>query len=389
MICPKCNFQNQDRAQFCTKCGQALHNTSSGKRIFLYIVGLIVLLLVILVGLTALTVVKTVEKLSESSSQEKNIEYKYDSGDETSTNIFLKIPVSGIILTSKDEIKSPLLSLLNPGVFGYEIKKQLMRAATDGNIKGVVLEIISPGGEVGGARAIVDGVEYYRKATGKPVFAHISGLGTSAAYYAASSTDYIMADEGAMVANIGVLIGPFEYYNKVLSETTAGTGGGGSITTENGIEAFYISAGKDKDFGFPYKRMSQNAQDKIQAVVDQEYNIFVGYVSSRRNIPTNIIKDQLGALIYSGSQSAELRLVDAHGNKDDAYKELARKVKVVPGDYKVVVEQSKLSALEQLLGMMAPGKPMFVSTQACILCNKVLSIYGDPQQYSAVLVGGR
>jgi protease IV len=113
----------------------------------------------------------------------------------------------------------------------------------DLSLHGVVLEINSPGGAICGARAIADDVSYYRSKAKKPIYAHVEGL---AAYWAASAADKVIADYGSDIGSIGVIMGPFKYYNTVVNEDSGLFDGG--VITQNGIESVSITAGKPKDW---------------------------------------------------------------------------------------------------------------------------------------------
>lgn len=290
------------------------------------------------------------------------------------SNQLLSIQVSGVI-TGTAPASPGIFGALDDQTAGYTVKDQLYRAADDDLIKGVILEIDSPGGTIYGAHAIADGVEYYRKQTNRPVYAHISGTGASGAYWAAVSTDKILVDYGSDVGSIGVIMGPFQYYNTPLSQDGGLLGGG--VMTQNGIETVYLTAGKSKDVGNPYRRLSTEETAALQRQVTNEYDDFVSYVSQRRGIPPETIRDQIGAMTYDQKTAKQLKLSDETKNRQDAYDELAKAAKV-SDDYTVVQEMPVFGFVESVL--MAVGskqQPQAKSVNLCSLSKASLAYHGD------------
>jgi len=298
--------------------------------------------------------------------------YAFVFGNRKSDNRLLSIPIAGVILGEK-EVVDPL-SFLDVGiVYGYEVKKTLYEAADDDTISGVILEVNSPGGTIFGSRAIADGVTYYKEKTGKPVIAIISGLGASGGYYAISSTDQIVADYGSTIGSIGVLMGPFKYYNDVVSED-----GGillGGVVTQNGIETTYFTGGTSKDLGNPYRQLTQREREILQEQINNEYGLFVEYVSKHRNISESDLRNQIGALIYDNTLATEFKLIDATINKESAYADLAKRAGLGLDDYVVIREQTQPTFLEALLQARTPKVEK--TSVLCPLSSTILAYHGS------------
>ena len=322
-------------------------------------------------GVTSIS--KSIESNIPENAKNK-ASYKYIAGNSASTNKILAIPIAGIILTSENPY-DPFSFLLTNVTYGYSVKTRLMKVANDPQVKGVVLEIDSPGGTITGAKAISDGVEYFRQKTGNPVVAHISGLGASGAYWVSASSNQIMADTGSLSGSIGVIIGPFKYYNKVLSESTLT----GSVTTEKGIESLNITAGTDKDFDDPYKKLSTSAQKILQAGIDNEYDIFVNYISSNRKIPADKIRDEIGAMVYGNKQALELGLIDSVGNRQDAYLKSSELAKLNKDDFQVVTDEG-IDFWSRLFKVVSPTK-LYNKATECPICGQMLFLFGNPEDY--------
>ena len=86
------------------------------------------------------------------------------------------VPILGPLVTRGDW----LTSLLGASDYG-EIASAVEAALADPSVRAVLLEIDSPGGEVGGLFDLVDRLVSLREAAQKPLWAVASGLGTSVA----------------------------------------------------------------------------------------------------------------------------------------------------------------------------------------------------------------
>lgn len=277
---------------------------------------------------------------------ETGVEQSVLFGESNAQTTFLSIPVQGVILG--DGGSSPLDIFSGGATYGYQIKDRLREAAKDSNLAGVILEVDSPGGTIYGAQAIADGVAYYRKIAKKPVYAHVAGMAASGGYWAAISADKVLADFGASIGSIGVISGPFTYYN----QPTATDGGllGGGVVTQKGIEETYITAGVGKDMGNPFRRLTEDELRVLQAGVNNEYANFTKFVAARRGISEADVTSKVGAYLYDNKQAEDLKLIDGSMSRDDAYAALADAAKV-KGDYRVVQElQPKQGLLSELLG---------------------------------------
>lgn len=311
-----------------------------------------------------------------------NGELKYDNvyGESKPGRRLLSITISGPILTNVETEGSGFGLFGEPlATYGYQVKDKLYKAAEDESIKGIILEINSPGGTITGSKAIADGISYYREKTKNPVIAHISGIGASGAYWVAASADYIMVDAGSITGSIGVIYGPFKYYDNVVEEGSIL----GNVVTQNGIETRYFTGGEHKDFGNPYRRLTAEEIKVIQESIDNEYSEFVKFVASRRNVTEATVRNNIKALTYDNKQAITLKLADKQASREEAYTELAKRAEL-GGDYEVVRIDSATGFFEALLGADSKsGKPSVSSNsstvQSCVLCDRPLYFHGNPE----------
>lgn len=298
----------------------------------------------------------------------------YLAGNKYSKNYLAVVPISGVILTepSNDPLSSWLESQIT---YGYEVKDLLLNMAEMDSIKGVILHIDSPGGTVVGSKAIGDGINAYRQRTSKPIFAYVSGTSASGSYWAASQADKIIADTGTNIGSIGVIFGPFKYYKGVIEEDYGAFSGG--VVTQDGVETTYITGGKSKDVGNPYRQITAEEKAILQEGVNDAYTEFVKAVAQGRKISEFTIVEQIGAMIYGEKQAGELGLIDAVGSRHSAFQDLVNTVGISGDDYQFVQPNSALGFWQEL---SAQGFALFDkkdSVRGCPLAGSLLSFYGD------------
>ena len=256
---------------------------------------------------------------SGSSSDTTGLKSTFVYGQEGSSNTLISIPIRGVILSGS--AADPLQSIFGQSYAdGEVIKEELRQVADENTASGVIFEIDSPGGMITASKAIADGVKYYREKTHKPIIAHIYGTGASGAYWAAVATDAVYAEQGSEAGSVGVIMGPLT--------TIKGIVGLDGVSTTEPIKIKYYTAGRSKDLGSPYRDITPEEEDFINKQIQAEYEKFVTHVSTRRNIPVETIKGEIGALAYGTDDALRLKLIDGVKSKEEAYDELGHLAKL-------------------------------------------------------------
>lgn len=190
------------------------------------------------------------------------------------------------------------------------IVSALRAAFKDKNTKGIVLRINSPGGSPVQSGYIYDEIRRLRSLhPDTKVYAVITDLGASGAYYIASAADEIYADKSSLVGSIGV--------------TAAGFGFVGAMD-KLGIDRRLYTSGEHKAFLDPFQ--PQNAEETAfwKTVLNTTHRQFIDSVKQGRG---DRLKDKehpelFSGLIWSGEQALELGLVDALGNSSYVAREI-------------------------------------------------------------------
>jgi protease IV len=312
-------------------------------------------------------------------------DYTHVAGDEGSPNRLLAIAIEGPILGHPPRDSFFADWGMEGIVYGYKVQQQLAEAAEDETVKGILLEVDTPGGTIFGSQAIFDGLESYRKETGRPIVAHVEGLAASGGVWAMVGADEIYADFGTGIGSIGVIGPMLTYYDS----PTAFDGGllGGGVTTERGISLFLVSAGRGKDFGNPFRKPTAEELAIAQKGVDRAYDEFVAHVAEARGIDAKKIRERIGAFLYGDEEAKQLGLIDGTLGRREAIAVLAEKAGVVD-DYAVVRTAPRAQSLfAALFASFGGERPWSAARRASVsareLCGSLrlgmLAFHGDPR----------
>ena len=241
-------------------------------------------------------------------------------------------------------------ALLSAGSYGYEIAAQLDELTTD-DAAGVVLLVNTPGGSIAGSRAISDAVLRYQERTGQKVLVHVSSISASGGVYATAPADEIIVDHGALVGSIGVIFGPFDQYTDVVA--TSGTLFESGVTTTGGITSEYLTQGEGKDFGNPFRPITDEERAVYTAGLAAEYDTFVAHVAQHRDISEAAIRDQIGAHLYDSVRAQDYGLIDGVLGRDEFFRHAAEAAGLDPEDTRVEAI-AQPSAWEAFLGVERP-----------------------------------
>lgn len=182
------------------------------------------------------------------------------------------IPVYGVLC-----YRSSLISDYSGGASVQGLTKQFRAAVSDDNVKAIVFDVDSPGGDVDGIQEFAD--EIFNARGQKKIAAVANTTAASAAYWIASAADELVVTPSGMVGSIGV----YTTHND-CSE----------MDKMMGLKVTYISAGKYKTEGNQDEPLSQEAQAAIQSVVDSYYDAFTGAVARNRGVSVTDVKNGFG-----------------------------------------------------------------------------------------------
>ncbi|MEX2264645.1 MAG: S49 family peptidase [Bryobacteraceae bacterium] len=187
------------------------------------------------------------------------------------------------------------------GMQSYEsIRADFQDAVRDPRIQGILLDVDSPGGEVGGLFDLAD--EIYNARAEKPCFAIADDDAFSAAYAIASSAQRLFVTRTGGVGSVGVIalhLDQSSFDEKVGRKYTA------------------IYAGARKNDFNPHEALSGSAKDELQAEIDRLYDMFVGTVARNREMKPALVRNTEAGLYYA-EKAISAGFADQVGTFDDA-----------------------------------------------------------------------
>ena len=202
--------------------------------------------------------------------------------------------------------KSSVLLLELDGVIddGAKFLEKLRRYRKEDEIKGILVQINSPGGVVGPSQEIYMELKRTREVFKKPVVVSCLGLAASGGYYAALGADKIITTPGCMMGSIGVIM-QFANLEKLLEWAR--------------IERYALTTGKFKDTGAEYRPMSGEERELLQGLLTDVLGQFKSaIVGSRKKLTPAIVEANADGRIFTGAKAVELGFADEIGTLDDA-----------------------------------------------------------------------
>ncbi|MGH8094502.1 MAG: signal peptide peptidase SppA [Chthoniobacterales bacterium] len=203
-----------------------------------------------------------------------------------------------------------LRGLISTGVPGNvgdsmvdDLRWEFEQARNDSNVRAVVLDIDSPGGEVTASDIIYNAVVKTRAK--KPVVVYMESLAASGGYYVSCGGKYLMANETSITGSIGVIIQTLNYeqlFNKI------------------GLASVVFKSGKFKDMLNGARPITPEERDYVQSFVMKTYDKFLGIVAKERNLPEDVLRNGIAdGRILSGRDALDDKLIDGLGQIEDAY----------------------------------------------------------------------
>lgn len=211
--------------------------------------------------------------------------------------------------------------------------EELEKLEKDSNIKGILLVIYSPGGAIAPSVEISEAIKRVNLKT--PIVAYAQGAMASGSYLAGVWADSIVANRGALLGSIGVIINGAD-----ISE----------LADKLGIKPQTLKAGIYKEAGTFMRKWDSNEEEMLKGLLEEQYQMFVEEVATARKIDAQKESSFAQGRILSAKSALELGLIDKVGNLYDAQNLLFQKAKIQePKWYKE--EKDKIEIyLEKIFG---------------------------------------
>lgn len=213
------------------------------------------------------------------------------------------------------------------------INQQLEEFSNDSSVKAIILHIDSPGGGAAASQEIYHEVLRIRTRNKKPIVASIESAGASGAYYVASATDKIYANQASVVGSIGVIAQWINY---------------GDLLKWAKVKDVTIKAGALKDAGSPTRELTPVERAYFQSLIDNMHTQFIDDVAAGRKLPVKDIQALATGQVWTGMQALPLHLIDQAGGFRDALLDTARSVGI-KGEPQIVRPRRRDRGLLDLL----------------------------------------
>jgi len=236
-------------------------------------------------------------ELVPTRQQLQETEIQSDSGLFVTDKIAI-IDVDGLMANKR---KSGLLRVGDNPVSLF--LEKLDKAAADSAVKAIVLRIDSPGGTVAACDIMHHSLSEFKRRTGKPVVACVTGMACSGGYYLACGSDGIMAQPSSVTGNIGTIFQTF---------SVAGT------MDKIGVKAVTIKSGDLKDLASPLHDLSEEEQRVLEGIIQELYQQFLAVVQEgRHGIGEDKLRELADGRVFTTRKALQEGLIDKVGYLSD------------------------------------------------------------------------
>ena len=243
---------------------------------------------------------------------------------------------------SKDKLAIIEISGTIMPPFTARTLRAIKHALDDKHVKGVLLQIDSPGGFVADSHQI-----YHRLkelAEKKPIVVSMQSMAASGGYYVAMGAGEkarIFAEPTTWTGSIGVIIPRYEFLG---------------LKEKLGIDSKPLKTGEFKDALSPFHPLSDSERAVWDNILDQSFSRFISVIDDNRaKLTRDDVKKLATGQIYTADDALKLGLIDAIGFEEDALKELEAVAKVTKPQ--IVKYEFQSGFVDLLLGSQARQDP--------------------------------
>ncbi|EJF5652756.1 S49 family peptidase [Salmonella enterica] len=196
------------------------------------------------------------------------------------------------------------------GMTGYDgITARLQQAVSDPEVKGILLDIDSPGGQAAGAFDCADMI--YRMREQKPVWALANETACSAAMLLAAACSHRLVTQTSRMGSIGVVMAHTSYAEKLKQE---------------GIDITLIYSGGHKVDLDVTRALPESVHADYQQRMDEARKMFAEKVARYTGLSVDAVM-ATEAAVYDGQAGIDIGLADEMVNAADAVTVMAAALK--------------------------------------------------------------
>jgi protease IV len=222
------------------------------------------------------------------------------------------------------------------------ILTQIRAATNDEDVRGIILEVNSPGGGVTPSDEIYAALKRFKKEDEKrKVVVFMRDLCASGGYYVSMAGDWLIAEPTTIVGSIGVIMGSMNF--KGLADKV-------------GVKDVTIKSGKNKDLLNPLTDVNPEQVAILQKMIDSTYERFFGIVKDNRQIREASLRELCDGRVFDAPEALKLKLVDQIGYFDDSITKMADLLG--EKDIKVVRYQTRSTFFDRILAAQSESTPV-------------------------------
>ena len=192
----------------------------------------------------------------------------------------------------------------------FDVEAMAEQAFADSQVKAVLLEVDSSGGEAGGVFDLAQRLRSLAQTTNKPLWAIADESALSAAYAIACAAERLWLTRTAEVGSIGVVA---VHVDESVADAKAG------------LAYRFLHAGQYKVDGHPHAPLPPAVAADIQTDIDGLHTQFIDLVAGFRRISPDAVRGT-EARVYRGEAAIAAGLADQIGTTREAMAALQRQL---------------------------------------------------------------
>ena len=229
----------------------------------------------------------------------------------------------------------------------------LTRAFEAENTTAVLLKINSPGGSPVQSNQVYNAIKRLRaEYPEKKLYAAITDVGASGAYFIASAADEIYADPASIVGSIGVIMAGF---------------GLEQAADKLGVERRVFTAGENKDLMDPFSPVKPAHRKHVQTMLDDIHQQFIAAVKKGRGnrLKVDGHPELFSGLFWTGERAMDLGLIDGLMSPGQVVRE-------VVGEEEMLNYSASRSPMEEFIRRFGVSIGEGVATQLGLSASPVI-----------------
>ena len=217
----------------------------------------------------------------------------------------LIVPIHGVISAGSS-------STFTGASYNHDETMNILKTVEeDPTIKGIILDVDSPGGGVYESAELHKAILDIKKECKIPIYSSMGSVAASGGYYISAPADKIYASAETVTGSIGVIMQGMNVKG---------------LMDKLGIQPQVYKSGAHKDMGSGYREPTEEERSIHQEFINSAYQRFVTVVTEGRKMDRAKVLQLADGRIYDGEQAVKNGLVDEIGYLDDAVAGLTKEI---------------------------------------------------------------